>query len=240
MSIFFGLGDIGEAIAGKLNGEGIKLPLSRIVIFSLGDRRAEEIDDAEMYVGISPFSFEVERRFRASVQLQRLIGRGAPVLVVDMDSYEERMENKELSSISSIVIDEVSELLRAIANSGEGLKHLNGGAHLIYTQKDPKDVASLALAAVRTTDSIEEMHVIVNNGSLTPEDATSIVKGLKMISEPVSLSYVGNRSIMAEIVEGRLKILDNDVIQRVLGDRVLDLEPEEAVNVPIPALERID
>ncbi|MCL4344434.1 MAG: hypothetical protein JRN26_05415 [Nitrososphaerota archaeon] len=240
MSAFFGLGDIGEAIAGKLNGEGVEFPLSPVVIFNLGDRRAEQVDEAGMYVGISPFSFEVERRFRASIQLQRLVGHGVPVLVVDMDSYEDRMKNSELSTIGSIIVEEISELLKALANSGEGLQHLNGGAHLIFTQKDSNDMASLALTALRMTESIKELHVLVMDGSLSPAEASDIVKRLTMMSVPVSLSYVGNRSIMAEIVEGRLKLLDNDIIQKVLGDRVLDLEPEEAVSVPIPSIERID
>ena len=240
MTVYFGLGEIGEAIAGRLNAEGIRLPFSRAAIFTLGDRRVENIDNVELYVGISPFSFEVERRFRASVQLRRLIRDGAPVLVVDMDSYEQRMANSELSSISSVLIDEVSELIRAIAKSGEGLDRLKSGAHVIYTQRDPKDVASLAMAAARAVNSIDEIHVIANNGSITPGDANSIIRGLKMIGEPVSLSYVGNNGMMFEIVEGRLKLLDDDVIQRVLGDRVLDLDPEEAVNLPIPFLDRID
>ncbi|MEM0097765.1 MAG: hypothetical protein QXY52_05370 [Conexivisphaerales archaeon] len=240
MSTFFGLGDIGAAIAGKLNGEGIEFPLSPVVIFNLGDRRADQVDNAGMYVGISPFSFEVERRFRASIQLQRLVGRGVPVLVVDMDSYEDRMKDQELSTIGSIITEEISELLKALTNSGEGLQHLNGGAHLIFTQKNSNDMATLALTALRMTESIKELHVLVMDGSLSPAEASEIVKKLTMMNVPVSLSYVGNRGIIAEIVEGRLKLLDNDVIQKVLGDRVLDLEPEEAVNVPIPALERID
>jgi hypothetical protein len=240
MSAFVGLGDIGEAIAGKLNGESVQFPISPVVIFNLGDRRAEKIEEAGMYVGISPFSFEVERRFRASIQLERMIGRGVPVLVVDMDSYEDRMKNSELSTIGSIIVEEISELLKALANSGEGLQHLNGGAHLIFTQKDSNDMASLALTAIRMTESIKELHVLVMDGSLTPAQASDVVQKLTMMSVPVILSYVGNRSITAEIVEGRLKILDNDIVQKVLGDRILDLEPEETVSVPIPALERID
>ncbi|MEM3811078.1 MAG: hypothetical protein QXV38_02115, partial [Conexivisphaerales archaeon] len=161
MSTFFGLGDIGAAIAGKLNGEGIEFPLSPVVIFNLGDRRADQVDNAGMYVGISPFSFEVERRFRASIQLQRLVGRGVPVLVVDMDSYEDRMKDQELSTIGSIITEEISELLKALTNSGEGLQHLNGGAHLIFTQKNSNDMATLALTALRMTESIKELHVLV-------------------------------------------------------------------------------
>jgi len=41
-------------------------------------------------------------------------------------------------------------------------------------------------------------------------------------------------------VEGELSFMEFDPVSKILGDRILDLEPEESLGVYLPYLDRID
>ena len=46
--------------------------------------------------------------------------------------------------------------------------------------------------------------------------------------------------LITGLVEGELSIMEADPVSRILGNRVLDLDPEEKVEVSLPYLDRID
>ncbi len=229
---------------GRLVSEGLtfRVPerMAPLIAARLGNPAVEEREGA-FYVLASPFSFEREMRFRGALQLRRLVGAGAPVMIVPSEPYEADKGLTAGQAIRQMAEDAVAAL-RVLSADGQGVLWTRGRPYLFYKIRGTEGVPEFLLNAIRETSRVDGTVMFVGDGRLG--EVERAVDGIRRLGIEVSVSVQGGEKLIYGFVEGEVKAMEGDPVSSILRGRELDIEPEASIppeaKAALSVLDRID
>ena len=216
------------------------IPKKKFVVFHLGKSDLLEDDGNGIYIGITPFEPEKEYKFKASVQIKRILSKGRPMIIFQAEAYEEVLKDRSYSSIYSLMAEEIYAVMRALDEENQSILSMIKRPVLALPLKGEDGIPDFALQLYKSLAKIGDFKLLLVGDKLSPKDLEKIQTKLSDLGLLFSVSVNKSGALITGLVEGDLSIMSYDPVAKILGDRVLDLEPEEKVEVSIPYLDRID
>ena len=198
-------------------------------------------------VAYPPFPFESAKRFKASNGLRRLSQASNLVLLVNNEFYFKKAGrlpldkyyaevNEELATVMGFLVNDIGAL-DAVRALGNGLAVVSVGLGGDLTD----NVAKLITKVLTVTGVIDYGISFISGEEIpSPKDLEKTYKGLSLIGDIREVrAGRGTNSAATIVVVSESKLMKYDPVAKILGDRVLDLEPETKLSVSLP-IDRID
>ncbi|MGC9208977.1 MAG: hypothetical protein ACP5GH_03885 [Nitrososphaeria archaeon] len=232
-------GMVGERLLQMVKKSGWR-PSKTYVVFGLGKQLVDEGISGAVYVGVLPFESEREARFRAVSQIRRILMNGSPLIIFESDAYEELMSKRSYSDIYNVIAEEVFAVIKAIDAEDQSILALLKDPVVAIPLDDEEGVPRFAYNLYKLVKKIGNFQVLLLGDGVSPSASQSIYERLSNLGFSFSVSISKSGGLITGLVEGELSIMEADPVSRILGNRVLDLDPEEKVEVSLPYLDRID
>ncbi len=198
-------------------------------------------------VAYPPFPFENSKKFKASNALRRLSQVSNLVLLVDNEFYFKKASrlplnryyaevNEELATVMDFLVNDVGAL-DAVRALGSGLAVVSVGLGGDLTD----NMARLIMKVLGVTGVIDYGVSFISGEEVpSPKDLEKTYKGLSLIGDVREVrAGRGTSSAAAIAVVSESELMKYDPVAKILGDRVLDLEPEAKLSISLP-IDRID
>ncbi len=194
-----------------------------------------------------PFPFEEIKKFRASNALRRLSKTSDLVLLVNNEFYLKKAGRLPLDRYYREVNEELSVVVDYLINDAgmvDRVKALGGGLAIVSASWGGNltdNIARLVTKVFTVAGRIEEgISFISGNPVPSPKDMEKTYKGLSLIEGKQDVrAAIGMRSAATIVKVGEVELMNYDPVARILGDRVLDVEPEVRLSIALP-IDRID
>jgi hypothetical protein len=232
-------GIIGKYFLELADKNGLKLT-KKYYIFNLGKNEIDEDLEGFIYIGVTPFEEEKIAKFRAATQIKRILMKNKPLIIFEAEAYEEFLKNKPYSAIYNIIAEEIYAVIKAIDAENQSLLRSSNEPIIAIPLNGEEGIPDFALHLFKLLKNIGDVKVLLMNENITPSVAESIHNKLSELGLSFAVSVNRSGSLITGLVEGELSIMEFDPVSKILGDRVLDLEPEESLGIFLPYLDRIE
>ncbi len=232
-------GMVGKYVLDLADKEGLKLS-KKYYIFNLGKNDINEDLDGFIYIGITPFEEEKIAKFRAATQIKRILMKNKPLIIFEAEAYEELLRDKPYSAIYGMIAEEIYAVIKAVDAENQSLLRSSNEPIIALPLNGEEGIPDFALHLFKLLKNIGDVKVLLMNENITPSVSESIHHKLSELGLSFAVSVNRSGGLITGLVEGELSFMEFDPVSKILGDRVLDLEPEESLGVSLPFLDRID
>lgn len=194
-----------------------------------------------------PFPFESSKKFKASNALRRLSQVSNLVLLVNNEFYFKKAGRLPLDKYYAEVNEELATVLNFLVNDVgalDAVRALGSGLAVVSVclGGDLTDNITKLVTKVLTITGMVDYGISFISGEETPspKDMEKTYKGLSLIGnirEVRAGRGINSAATIAMVSESEL--IKYDPVAKILGDRVLDLEPETKLPISLP-IDRID
>ncbi len=202
-------------------------------------------------VAYPPLPFYKNKYFKAANTLRRLKRTSNIVFLVDNLFYKEKYGNIPLNEFYYNVNLDLAKAIRYILSdesSLDDIKEFRGGIGLIISTKEDKITSSIAkiLTKAYSLAITIESSISIVSGKRHPslDELERIYRGLSIFEggPPISIrtTELSAETDLTLVAIGKTILEEYDPVAKILGDRVLDDEPEVKLNIELPKLIRID
>lgn len=232
-------GMIGKYVLDLADKEGLKLS-KRYYVFNLGKDVIEEDLEGFIYVGVTPFEEEKTAKFKAATQIKRILSKNKPLIIFETEAYEDVLKDKPYSAIYSVIAEVIYATIKAIDAENQSLLPSSNQPIIVLPLHGEEGIPSFALNLFKLLKKVGDAKVLLMSENVSPSVTESIQSKLSELGLTFSVSVNSTGGLITGLVEGELSLMEYDPVSKILGDRVLDLEPEEPLGISLPNLYRLD
>lgn len=232
-------GMIGKYVLDLVEKEGLK-PSKKYYIFNLGKGVIDEGLDGFIYIGVTPFEEEKDAKFKAATQINRMLLKNKPLIIIETEAFEEILKDKPYSAINSAIAEEIYAVIKALDAENQTILRSSNEPVIALPLNGEDGIPSFALNLFKLLKKVGDVKVLLINENVSPSVTESIQAKLSELGLSFSVSVNGSEGLITGLVEGELSFMEFDPVSKILGDRVLDLEPEEQLGISLPYLYRLD